>query len=257
MPAPSRVVQLVQQQLVLEHAARATTVSSPCARQSVTAASASPCGHGRSERPGRSRAVAARRRSSTTARSSGRKSSSPSSQRKGVRRGRRRAPGELLEPDRRLPLEGHRAGEAQQRRGGIEQAARRRRREDPGPGLEQAPRRVLARRESRRGPGSRSGKLVELGQKARGGLHRMARGGVAARRARPAAGARRASKPVPNAAGEDLAAPDRAVVAVARAVEAHAEHALVPGPALGEHRRYVRAMVLHRPQLGRAGSASA
>ena len=63
---------------------------------------------------------------------------------------------------------------------------------------------------------------------------------------------RDAVEAVADAAHEELAAPDRAVVAVAGAVEADADHALVPCAALGEHRRDVRAMMLHGRDLAGA-----
>ncbi len=47
------------------------------------------------------------------------------------------------------------------------------------------------------------------------------------------------------AARQDFAAPDAAVIAVAGAVEADADDACVPGGVLGEHRGDVRAMMLH------------
>src|SRR6185295_2327968 len=87
--------------------------------------------------------------------------------------------GELLEPDRRLSLEGHLAGEAQQGRHGIEQAASRGRRERPQALGDQLPRLevTLGKQEGRRGEVRQA---VQSGEESRGRLHRMLGGRIAA-----------------------------------------------------------------------------
>ena len=89
------------------------------------------------------------------------------------------------------------------------------------------------------------GQIVELGQKARRRLHRMPRRRIAARQPHRTQ-VRDAIEPLGDAADEDLAAPDGAVVSVAGAVAgSRRRRAASPRLALGEHRRDVRAMVLH------------
>src|SRR5690349_2889953 len=61
---------------------------------------------------------------------------------------------------------------------------------------------------------------------------------------------RDAFKALSDAAGENLATPNRAVVAVTRAVKAKSNHARVPGTTLGDHGRDVRTMMLHRDRFG-------
>src|SRR5262245_61070665 len=48
-----------------------------------------------------------------------------------------------------------------------------------------------------------------------------------------------------HASGEPLAAPDRFIVSIARAIEHHAEHTAIEIAALGEHARDVRPMMLY------------
>jgi hypothetical protein len=56
---------------------------------------------------------------------------------------------------------------------------------------------------------------------------------------------RYALKTFAQAPGENLAAPDRAVIAIAGSVETDADDALVPRAPLGEHGSDVCAMMLH------------
>ena len=85
--------------------------------------------------------------------------------------------------------------------------------------------------------------------------------GCGRRRRRPAA-ARTRGGPTRSNAGvvgeQELAAPDRAVVAVAGAVEGDAEHRSVTGvPVLGHRRRDVGVVVLHRARTGRPAACVA
>ena len=96
------------------------------------------------------------------------------------------------------------------------------------------------------------GQAVELREEAGGGLHRVPRRRVAAgERGRPQV--RDALEAVLDAAHEELAAPDRAVVAVAVPSRLTPSTRVSPGAALGQHRGDVRAMMLdgaHAPARG-------
>ncbi len=91
--------------------------------------------------------------------------------------------------------------------------------------------------------GGHIGQLFDLRQKSGCGLHRMMRRGVAAGEYR-ATKMSHALEAFADASTKDLAAPDRAVVAVARAIEADADNAFVPFSALGEHGGDMCAVVL-------------
>ncbi len=88
-----------------------------------------------------------------------------------------------------------------------------------------------------------------MSQKASRCLHRILRGGIAAGQD-GAAQMSDAVKAILDAANEDFAAPDRAIVAVARAVETHADDALVPFAALGKNGSDVRAVMLDASSFG-------
>ncbi len=114
----------------------------------------------------------------------------------------RRRAGAVLEPDGGLPLEADLAGEAEERRGGVEETARGGRGEGAEILVDQRSRLGITagEMEGRRGEVGEAG---ELGEEARRGLHRMARRGVAAGEPRVAqvGGAREARA---DAAGEEF-----------------------------------------------------
>jgi len=88
-------------------------------------------------------------------------------------------------------------------------------------------------------------------QKTRRALNRITRGRIASwQNRRPEV--HRSLESLPDASHEKLAAPDRSVVPVARAVETHTNQLLVPSGSLGEHGSDVGAMVLHS-ELGQIG----
>src|SRR5579859_3959024 len=61
-------------------------------------------------------------------------------------------------------------------------------------------------------------------------------------------------EPILHTSDENLTTPDRAIVAVSRAIEAHACHSPAPFAALGEHGGNMGAMVLHSTGLWNAQS---
>ena len=91
------------------------------------------------------------------------------------------------------------------------------------------------------------GQIGNLRKKACGGLHGMLRGGVAAGQS-GGTQMRGASEAFAHAAGENFAAPDRSVIAIAGAVEADADHSFYPTPGVPRARR--------RCARGDAGSRS-
>jgi hypothetical protein len=149
----------------------------------------------------------------------------------------------MLQPHRRLALEGDLAREAKECGDRIEQPSGGGRRKGAHARLDQAACLAIApwKGERRRGHVRDGG---ELRQEAGGGLYRLARGRVA-----PRQGCRThmpdAREPGGDATDEELSAPDRAVVAVAGSVEGDADHAPLECATLGEDARHVRAMVLN------------
>src|SRR5580704_7124655 len=86
--------------------------------------------------------------------------------------------------------------------------------------------------------------VIYLGQESSCGLHGMVRSSVTARE-RGAAQMSHAIETLLHAAHKDLAAPDRSIVSISSAVEAHAGNSFRPLSAFGKHRGHVCAMVLH------------
>src|SRR5579872_520733 len=81
-------------------------------------------------------------------------------------------------------------------------------------------------------------------QKSRGGLDGILRGRIATRKRR-AAQMSNAIESLAHTAQKNLATPNRAIIAIAGAVETDAEDAFVPGCVLGQNRGDVSAMMLH------------
>src|SRR3954454_1167708 len=162
-------------------------------------------------------------------------------QRKRVGRGAGAA-SKVLHPHGCLAFEGDLTGEAEQRGDGLEQTADRGSREGADAFDDQLDGVRVPRREvERRGPAIGNG--VELREEAGGRLNGVTGGGIASGERRRTE-VHRALKPFGDAADQELTAPDSAIVAIARPVEAHADYSLRPRPALGEHGGNVGAVVL-------------
>src|ERR1700679_2385325 len=94
------------------------------------------------------------------------------------------------------------------------------------------------------GRGAEVGHFLDLRQETSRCLYRMLRRCVPARQT-GATEMSDALKAMLHTSGEELAAPDAAVVTVSGAVETHAQHSLVPLAPLGKHGGHVGAMMLH------------
>ena len=154
----------------------------------------------------------------------------------------------MLQPDGRLPFERRLARKAQQRRHGIEQPAQRCSTGKQRTFLRASASASKNRRGNENGgwlmSGNRSTSVGQIGQKSGGGLHRKPRGRVSARHPhRPQPGP--PLKAGSHAADQKLAAPNRAIAAVAGPVQRHAHHRLVQQFVLGHHAGDVGVMVLH------------
>src|SRR3984957_7948830 len=94
-----------------------------------------------------------------------------------------------------------------------------------------------------------------LRQESGRGLNRIVSRSIAAREDRSTK-VSHAFEAIADASHKNFAAPDRAVVAVARAIEANSHNAFVPFAAYGKDRSDVRAVVLDTSRFGRSKGRS-
>src|ERR1700733_12496755 len=156
--------------------------------------------------------------------------------------GERRAARELLQPHRGLALERYFAGKAQQSGGSIEESSDGGCRKSSHVLSNQFESIFVSLREAER-YGSQIAQIIQLREETSCGLNRILCGRVATGQHR-AAQVSYAIKAVLNTANKDFAAPNAAIVAIARTVEADSDNAGVPCAALGENRSNVGAMML-------------
>ena len=151
---------------------------------------------------------------------------------------------QVLQPDRRLALEGHRAREAEQRGGRVEQPAHRRGREARTPCASSATRVVVARPGKSNGAARRSGESVQLREEPGRRLHRVARRRVAAherRRPQVRRPARSPQRQLPTKISPPQIVPSSPYPVPSRLTPStRVSHR----SALGQHRGDVRAMML-------------
>ncbi len=154
----------------------------------------------------------------------------------------------MLDPHCSLRFKCYRARKAEQRSDRIEEPANGGRRKSTNPAVDQSHRFDVPLRKLKRRRGEVR-QVVELAQKTGRGLDRMASGRIAARKAgltQPD----RTLETFANAADEDLAAPNRSIVAITGSVERHADDSHVEGLALGKNARHVGSVMLNREMLG-------